>query len=71
LWVLCGLGSRGGTTAALTAEVLAAQLCGEAVEQQLMLALHPARSLISALKKRPEHRAKNDCFLRVTESFSG
>ncbi|MEM7195084.1 MAG: bifunctional tRNA (5-methylaminomethyl-2-thiouridine)(34)-methyltransferase MnmD/FAD-dependent 5-carboxymethylaminomethyl-2-thiouridine(34) oxidoreductase MnmC [Pseudomonadota bacterium] len=53
LYLLTALGSRGFTTAALCAEVLASQICGEPVPVPASIVenTHPARYLIRALRK--------------------
>lgn len=53
LYILTGLGSRGLTTSALCAEVLAAEMNQEPspIQSQLREALHPARFLIKQLKQ--------------------
>ena len=54
LYINCGMGSRGLSYAPLTAEVLACEIAGETsnLEQDLRLAMHPARFIIRDLKKR-------------------
>ena len=54
LYVHCGMGSRGRSYAPLTSEVLAAEIAGETlpIEDELRLAMHPARFLIRDLKKK-------------------
>ena len=54
LYLACGLGSRGATTAALVAEVLADQIEGR--DNRWARLLHPARALIGQLRRKPEHR---------------
>ncbi len=58
LYVFTGLGSRGLTTAPLAAELIASQICGDPwpVERAIADALHPARTLIRALKQPPDRR---------------
>jgi tRNA 5-methylaminomethyl-2-thiouridine biosynthesis bifunctional protein len=53
-FVLCGLGSRGFTTAFLCAEMIAAQACGEPspVETQVAIALDPYRFHKRAAKRK-------------------
>jgi tRNA 5-methylaminomethyl-2-thiouridine biosynthesis bifunctional protein len=48
------MGSRGLSYAPLTSEVLAAEIAGETlpIEDELRLAMHPARFLIRDLKKK-------------------
>jgi tRNA 5-methylaminomethyl-2-thiouridine biosynthesis bifunctional protein len=52
-FILCGLGSRGFTTAFLNAEIIASQACGEPcpVEAQVALALAPDRFAKRAAKR--------------------
>lgn len=54
LYALTGLGARGMVSAPLAAEILAAEICGEAVplERDLVTALHPGRFLVRDLKRR-------------------
>lgn len=54
LYVLTGLGARGGVSASLAAEVLACHITGEPwpLERDLVTALHPARFLVRELKRR-------------------
>ena len=55
-FVLCGLGSRGFTTAFLCAEIIASQACGEPcpVETKIALALAPDRFEKRAAKRMPK-----------------
>lgn len=66
LYAIAGLGSRGGTTAPLLGELLAEQLDGKIIGDELWRSLHPARHLMSALKKQPEHRGKNLSYQQLT-----
>ncbi len=54
LYIHCGLGSRGLSYAPLGAELLANQINGEPaiLEQELMMALNPARFIIRDMKRR-------------------
>ena len=54
LYIHCGLGSRGLSYAPLGAKILAAEIAKQPLplEQDLRLALHPARFIIRALKKK-------------------
>jgi len=54
LYINCGMGSRGLSYAPLTAEILACDIAGETsgLEQDLRLAMHPARFIIRDLKKK-------------------
>ena len=54
LYLACGLGSRGATTAVLVAEVLAEQIEGR--DNRWARLLHPARALLGQLRRKPEHR---------------
>ena len=54
LYINCGMGSRGLSYAPLSAEILASELAGETaiLDEDLRLALHPARFMIRDLKKK-------------------
>ncbi len=54
LWLNCGHGSRGLSYGPLAAELVAAQICGEAppLPRALATALHPGRFLIRDLKRK-------------------
>lgn len=54
LYVNCGMGSRGLSYAPLTSELLATEIAGEEppLDQELRLAMHPARFIIRDLKKK-------------------
>lgn len=54
LYVNCGMGSRGLSYAPLTSELLAAEIAGEEplINQELRLAMHPARFIVRDLKKK-------------------
>ena len=54
LYIHCGLGSRGLSYAPLCAQILAAEIARQPspLEQDLLLAMHPARFIIRALKKK-------------------
>jgi len=54
LFVTCGHGSRGITSASLAAEVISAYLCGEPqpVDREVLFAIHPARFLIRNIIRR-------------------
>ena len=53
LYVMTGLGGRGLTTAALTAELLVSQMLGEPwpIERRVALALSPSRFLVRGLRR--------------------
>jgi tRNA 5-methylaminomethyl-2-thiouridine biosynthesis bifunctional protein len=57
LYLSAAWGSRGLTNAPLGGEILAALICGEPLPLQagLYRAIHPARSLVRALKRRPRN----------------
>ena len=54
LYIHCGLGSRGLSYAPLGAKILAAEIARKPfpLENDLRIAMHPARFIIRALKKK-------------------